>query len=118
MGCYDAELEAITIDRTMILDDKKCTLVHELAHWVYDDDSRPPYGAKREREVRKLTASTLIGIDRYRQAEVMYDGDMYLMSADLGVSPTIVRDYQKVVIPSLRSHMSLCCERYDERVKP
>lgn len=44
MGCYDAQLEAITIDRSMPLDDKKCTLIHELAHWVFDDDSQPPYG--------------------------------------------------------------------------
>ena len=101
MGCYDAEFEAITIDRTMILDDKKCVLIHELAHWVYDDDSRPPYGAKREREVRKLTASTLIRADDYRQAEQAYEGDIYLMAMDLGVTTGIILDYQKLVIPTL-----------------
>lgn len=101
MGCYDSQLEAITIDRSMTLDDKKCTLIHELGHWVFDDDSQPPYGAKRERATRKLTASTLIRADDYRQAELMYEGDMFLMAADLGVSPGIITDYQKLVIPTL-----------------
>ena len=101
MGCYDSELEAITVDRTMILDDKKCVLIHELAHWVYDDDSRPPYGAKREQETRMLTASTLIAPNRYRQAETMYEGDTWLMALELGVNPTIIHDYQKYVIPTL-----------------
>lgn len=101
MGCYDSQLEAITIDRSMTLDDKKCTLIHELGHWVFDDDSRPPYGAKRERATRQLTASTLIRADDYRQAELMYEGDMFLMANDLGVNPDIILDYQKLVIPTL-----------------
>lgn len=101
MGCYDADLEAITIDRDMILDDKKCTLVHELAHWVYDDDSRPPYGGKRECEARRLTAETLIRPDAYRQAETMYEGDVWLMAHELGICPDIITDYQKYVIPTL-----------------
>ncbi len=101
MGCYDAELEAITIDRDMILDYKKCALVHELAHWVYDDDSRPPYGGKREREARRLTAETLIRPDAYRQAETMYEGDVWLMAYELGICPDIITDYQKYVIPTL-----------------
>ena len=101
MGCYDAQLEAITIDRDMILDYKKCALVHELAHWVYDDDSRPPYGGKREREARRLTAETLIRPDAYRQAETMYEGDVWLMAYELGICPDIITDYQKYVIPTL-----------------
>lgn len=101
MGCYDSELEAITIDRTMTLDDKKCVLIHELGHWVFDDDSQPPYGAKRERATRKLTASTLIRAEDYRQAELMYEGDMFLMANDLGVNPDIILDYQKLVISTL-----------------
>ena len=101
MGCYDAQLEAITIDRSMTMDDKKCALIHELGHWVFDDDSQPPYGAKRERATRELTASTLIRADDYRQAELAYEGDMFLMANDLGVNPDIILDYQKYVIPTL-----------------
>lgn len=101
MGCYDAELEAITIDRTMILDDKKCVLIHELAHWVYDDDSRPPYGAKREQATRKLTAETLISMDAYRKAETMYEGNIWLMAHELAVPTQIVKDWQQLVAPSI-----------------
>ena len=101
MGCYDAELEAITIDRTMILDDKKCALVHELAHWVYNDDSRPPYGAKREQATRKLTAETLISMDAYRKAETMYEGNIWLMAHELAVPAQIVKDWQRLVAPSI-----------------
>ena len=28
MGCYDAQLEAITIDRSMTMDDKKCAVAN------------------------------------------------------------------------------------------
>lgn len=109
LGCYDAEFEAITIDRTMILDDKKCILIHELAHWVYDDDSRPPYGAKREQETRRLAASALIAPNKYRQAETMYEGDTWLMALELGVNPTIIHDYQRYVIPTLlRGRITSC----------
>ena len=101
MGCYDAEFEAITIDRTMILDDKKCVLIHELAHWVYDDDSRPPYGAKREQATRKLTAETLISTDAYRNAETMYEGNLWLMAHELAVPAQIVKDWQQLVAPSI-----------------
>ena len=97
-GAYDSTLETIVIDRALPYDLKKCTLVHELAHWVYDDDSRPPYGCKRERAARILTARTLIPADAYAQYEAMYDGNTYCIAQELGVGREIVVDYQRLVL--------------------
>lgn len=100
MGVYDSRLETITIRRALGLDVKRCVLVHELAHWVYDDDSRPPYGAKREQCVRRITADVLIDENKYMQAEQMYEGDIWQIADDLSVYPGVVDDYRKLVIPS------------------
>lgn len=102
MGVYDSQLETIIIKRALGLDVKRCVLVHELAHWVYDDDSRPPYGAKREQCVRRITADVLIDENRYMQAEQMYEGDIWQIADDLSVYPGVVDDYRRLVIPSKR----------------
>lgn len=109
MGVYDSQLETIVINRALSLDTKRCVLVHELAHWVYDDDSRPPYGAKRERHVRKAAADALIDATRYAQAERMYEGDLWQIADELGVYPGVVDDYRKLVIPSTRLRQSTAC---------
>lgn len=98
MGVYDSQLETIVINRALSLDTKRCVLVHELAHWVYDDDSRPPYGAKREQCVRRITADALIDENRYMQAEQMYEGDIWQIADELGVYPGVVDDYRRLVI--------------------
>ncbi|KFI66079.1 hypothetical protein BCUN_0581 [Bifidobacterium cuniculi] len=100
-GAYDASLETIVIERALPYDLKKCTLVHELAHWVYDDDSRPPYGRRREREARMLTARTLVDTKRYAQAECMYDGSAYNIARELGLCEEVIRDYQCLVLPQI-----------------
>lgn len=102
MGSYDSRLETIIIDRYLDLDVKKCVLVHELAHWVYNDDSRPPYGAKRELCARRVAAQALIDEQMYAQAERMYDGDIWQIADELAVYPGVVDDYRKLVIPRRR----------------
>lgn len=37
----------------------------------------------------------------YQTAELLYDGNIYDMAAELDVTPQVVADYQQLVLPTL-----------------
>lgn len=88
-GVYDRERDVILIDRDMTYTHKKATLVHELVHRSHGDD-----GHAREHRCRLETARLLIDRDEYARAEIMYEGDIWLIAEELDVPVEVVRDYR------------------------
>lgn len=90
--------------RTIFLHDRLnqrqryCTLCHELIHaWHHDPGCGTPYGVKCERRCRRETALALISPVDYGLAEQMYEGNMWMVATELGVTLQVVRDYQLVL---------------------
>lgn len=107
-GVYCAASNTIIIDRRLTYTQKHCTLVHELVHRHYGDDtSQGTCGAYAEQRCRRETARLLINETDYRRAEAMYDGDTWLIAEELNVTPTIVEDYRQLVIPTLSNRHQL-----------
>lgn len=110
LGLYDAAENGIVIDRTLSDTQKRCTLVHELIHWTYQDASCDPlFHSKEEKRTRRETAQILINDIQYRVAEDMYD-DMFQIARELDVTVQVLQDYQetmstRVLLPS-RQRMS------------
>lgn len=95
-GAYEEATQTIVIDRNLIYAQKRCTLVHELIHWKYGDCQCDSFNMKRaERRARKETALMLVDLVDYATAESIYDGDVYCIACELGVTVQCVRDYQR-----------------------
>ena len=94
-GVYIRSSDTIIIDRRISYTRKRCTLVHELVHRHYGDDtSQGPCSQYAEQRCRRETARLLIDEDDYKRAEAMYDGDIWLIAEELDVTVQVVEDYQ------------------------
>lgn len=83
-GLYCEAVQTIIIDEHMTDVQKRCSLTHELFHWLHADDSHAEYGKSHaEWRVRRETAMFLIDPADYVQAEREYDGEIYQMSFDV-----------------------------------
>lgn len=100
-GAYDESKQLILIDLDLTYTQKRCTLAHELIHWQYGDDTCLGHcGIKQELRARRLAASLLVSVLEYGLVERMYDGARFLMASDLGVTSTMLEDFQTLVLPS------------------
>ena len=87
-------------NRTIMLNDclsewqYRCTLCHELVHAKHRDSGCGLAGAKGERRARKETALRLVDPIEYASAEATYDGDMFLIASELGVTVQVINDYR------------------------
>ena len=87
-------------NRTIMLNDclsewqYRCTLCHELVHAKHRDSGCGLVGAKGERRARKETALRLVDPIEYASAEAAYDGDMFLIASELGVTVQVINDYR------------------------
>lgn len=72
----------------------RCTLCHELVHAKHHDSGCGLAGAKGERRARKETALRLVDPVEYASAEATYDGDMFLIASELGVTVQVINDYR------------------------
>lgn len=96
-GAYDSSMEIILIDRKILYTQKRCTIVHELIHWAYQDSSCDPlFHSKEEKRTRRETAMTLINDIQYRVAEDMYD-DMFQIARELDVTVQVLQDYRETL---------------------
>ena len=97
-GLYDAELETILIDRRLDDIQKRCTLVHELFHWMHADTACHVNG-RSPAEARACTETALFLVDPvgYVRAERAYDGEPFLMARELGVSVFVLESYRNVL---------------------
>lgn len=72
-GLYCEAVQTIIIDEHMTDVQKRCSLTHELFHWLHADDSHAEYGKSHaEWRVRRETAMFLINPADYVQAEREY----------------------------------------------
>lgn len=95
---YDESLQAIIIDRRMTYVQKKCSLVHELFHWLHGDDTCGGVrGSRAECRARKETAIFLINPADYILAEREYDAEPYLIACDLDVTLEVIEDYRRLL---------------------
>lgn len=77
---------------------KRCSLTHELFHWLHADDSHAEYGKSHaEWRVRRETAMFLIDPADYVQAEREYDGEIYQMSCEMDVTVFLLEDYRRIL---------------------
>ena len=103
---YDESLHAVIIDRRMTYVQKKCSLVHELFHWLHGDDTcQGVRGGRAERRARKETAMFLINPADYVLAEREFDGEPYLMACDLDVTVDVLEDYRRLLERSCPPHL-------------
>ncbi|MCI1889614.1 ImmA/IrrE family metallo-endopeptidase [Bifidobacterium crudilactis] len=98
-GIYDENLRMIIIDRSLDYTQKRCTLVHELFHWSYFDNSCDPVlHAKAEKRTRRLTAELLVPAKRFDCVDPEYEGDAALIANDMNVTMQVLRDYKELVL--------------------
>ena len=97
-GLYDESKRLILIDRRMTYTRKRCTLVHELVHWLHGDQScTGVIGGRFERRTRRETARRLISPLEYATAEAIWDGKPGLIAGELNVTQEIVEDYRSML---------------------
>lgn len=97
-GVYDECLQAIAINSDMAYVQKRCTLVHELFHWLHGHEGcNGLYDIKQERLVRRETAIFLINPVECAIAETAYEGDEFNMSAELDVTVQVLEDYRQLL---------------------
>lgn len=97
-GLYDESIATIAIDANMIEVQKKCTLVHELFHWVHADDSCEWLSHKTtELRTQRETAIMMINQTKYIAAEREYDGEHYLIACELDVTVSLVDMYRSML---------------------
>lgn len=109
-GLYDHERHTIILDPCLSDTQRLCTLAHELNHAKFEDTMRDHWlSGKAERRTRKETAFQLINPFDFRQTEMTYEGECWLMAADLGVTMQVVEDYHLLV---LASHNIFRAENY------
>ncbi|PJM79969.1 ImmA/IrrE family metallo-endopeptidase [Bifidobacterium scaligerum] len=89
-GVYSRSQDTILIDRSMTYTRKRCTLVHELVHRMYQDE-----GHEREHRCRLMTARLLISPTEYALAERIYEGERFQMAEELNVTPEVIDDYRE-----------------------
>lgn len=108
-GLYDESLRTIIIDENMTDVQKRCTLTHELFHWLHADDSCTRYGRNHEeRRVKRETAMLLIPPAAYVRAERAYDGEIFLMACELDVTVFVVECYRSILEGRLVGHSPEC----------
>ena len=101
-GAYDESKQLILIDLGLTYTQKRCTLAHELIHWQYGDDTCLGHcGVKQELRARRGAASLLVGVLEYASAEVVFDGELFGIAAELGVTVEVVCDFRELVLPQL-----------------
>lgn len=97
-GAYLEQIQTILINESMLDVQQRCTLIHELFHWVHADTGcATRYGAKQEQHVRQETALFLINPVEYMRAENTYNADTYCIARELNVTVSIVEDYRRAI---------------------
>lgn len=97
-GIYCEAVQTIVLDERMTDVQKRCSLVHELFHWLHADDSHAEYGKTHaEWRVRRETAMFLINPADYVRAEREYDGEIYQMACELDVTVFVLEDYRRIL---------------------
>lgn len=95
-GEYDPDTRTAFIDPTMSVEQRVCTLQHELIHARhFDDGLRLLSRDKEECLTRKDTALALINPVEYMHAEDLYGGEPYAMAQELGITVGVLLDYQR-----------------------
>lgn len=93
-GEYDPDTRTAYIDPTMSMEQRVCTLQHELIHAKHFDDGLGLLSReKEERLTRKETAFSLINPIEYMRAEDLYGGEPYAMAQELGITVGVLLDY-------------------------
>ena len=94
-GFYYAPLRLIVLDSRLTDHQRRCTLCHELIHAQYSDTGCGTLaGTKAERRTRRETALRLVDPVEYATAERVFEGDVWRIACELGVTVQVVRDYQ------------------------
>lgn len=95
-GEYDPDTRTAFIDPTMSVEQRVCTLQHELIHARhFDDGLRLLSRDKEECLTRKETALALINPVEYMHAEDLYGGEPYAMAQELGITVGVLLGYQR-----------------------
>lgn len=95
-GEYDPDTRTAFIDPTMSVEQRVCTLQHELIHARhFDDGLRLLSREKEECLTRKETALALINPVEYMHAEDLYGGEPYAMAQELGITVGVLLDYRR-----------------------
>ena len=95
-GEYDPDIRTAFIDPTMSVEQRVCTLQHELIHARhFDDGLRLLSREKEECLTRKETAFALINPIEYMKAEDLYGGEPYAMAQELGITVGVLLDYRR-----------------------
>lgn len=95
-GEYDPDTRTAYIDPTMSMEQRVCTLQHELIHAKHFDDGLGLLSReKEERLTRKETAFSLINPSEYMRAEDLYGGEPYAMAQELGITVGVLLDYRR-----------------------
>ena len=95
-GEYDPDTRTAYIDPTMSMEQRVCTLQHELIHAKHFDDGLGLLSReKEERLTRKETAFSLINPIEYMRAEDLYGGEPYAMAQELGITGGVLLDYRR-----------------------
>ena len=97
-GLYDHERRTIVLDPRLSDVQRLCTLTHELNHASHGDSLRDHWlSGKCERRARRDTALRLVSPLEYRLAECMFEGEVWLIAGELGVTVKVVEDYRALV---------------------
>lgn len=95
-GEYDPDTRTAYIDPTMSMEQRVCTLQHELIHAKHFDDGLGLLSReKEERLTRRETAFSLINPIEYMRAEDLYGGEPYAMAQELGITVGVLLDYRR-----------------------
>lgn len=95
-GEYDPDTRTAYIDPTMSIEQKTCTLQHELIHARhFDAGLRIMHPGKEECLTSKETALALINPVDYMHAEDLYGGEPYAMAQELGITVGVLLDYRR-----------------------
>lgn len=97
-GVYYEPARLIVLDESLPDFQRRCTLCHELVHARYHDSGcGTAYGAKAERRARRETALRLIDPVEYAAAEQVYDGCVWRIACELGVTMQVINDYRQIL---------------------
>ena len=98
-GDYNVKTNTIRLQEGMTRRLLRSVLAHELCHAVFGDvPSRfGPVNAKQERRADEWAALRLINPSRYREVELIRDGNVPLMAQDLDVIDDIVHAFQRIL---------------------
>ena len=98
-GIYDEDSRIVVIDPRLNERQKRCTLTHELFHWMRGDVcDMTIYDDKAEFRARKETARLLIDLPGYIRSESVYEGETFLMAVDLNVTVSVLEDYRTLLL--------------------